>query len=239
MWQVAEFHSTALFSLRPANATTSGGKTLITPTPYAIKMALLDAAIRVYGRGAGEAWFPRLRDLEVAVLLPSNLMVAKTFIKILRPHHSNKIKDIYGTGLKGPMGKTIAYRELVHFGGALQIALRDGGKKGETPPLASLLPQINYLGKRGSFMQCVDVREESELERGFKRLTTPTTDFKVGGLLQLLDDCGPKVTFAHVNVFDKKPLRVGKANGRVLNTVVLDYRLVRSNRSFSWYERMV
>ncbi len=47
MWLIATYQPTSLFSLRPANATTSGGKTLLTPTPFALKMALLDAAIRV------------------------------------------------------------------------------------------------------------------------------------------------------------------------------------------------
>ena len=122
MWHLAEYHPTTLFSLRPANATTSGGKTLVTPTPFAVKMALLDAAIRVYGRAAGELWFPLIRDLSVAVRLPERLVVINTFIKILRPHKSGP-KDTLGTGLEGPMGNTIAYRELVHFGGPLSIGL--------------------------------------------------------------------------------------------------------------------
>ena len=45
MWMVARYAPTALFSLKPAAATSSGGKTLICPTPFSIKMALLDAAL--------------------------------------------------------------------------------------------------------------------------------------------------------------------------------------------------
>lgn len=238
MWYVAEYEPTTLFSLRPANATTSGGKTLVTPTPFAVKMGLLDVAIRLHGVGAGERWFPRLRDLEVAIRLPRDLTVIKTFVKILRPHHSNRVKDVYGTGLVGRMGHTIAYREMVHFGGSLSIALRDAGGKGQAPPIKKLLPQISYLGKRGGFMQCLALSEEDELAGGFTLLNGKGRDsFNLGGLLQLLDDCGPKMTFAHANIYDSKRLSVGKPNGRVLNTVVLDYRLVKSSRSFSWYEK--
>ena len=58
MWTIARFASTSLFSLRPANATTSGGKSLLTPTPFAIKMSLLDVAIRVYGVEQGTRKVP-------------------------------------------------------------------------------------------------------------------------------------------------------------------------------------
>src|SRR5512138_2786632 len=85
MWLIAEYCPSTFFSLRPANATTSGSKTLVTPTPFAVKMALLDAAIRVYGKIQGETWFPQLRDLVVAARLPKHLMIVKPFIKIRRP----------------------------------------------------------------------------------------------------------------------------------------------------------
>jgi len=46
-WLLAEYQPTALFSLKISSATSSVGKTLIVPTPYSIKMALVDAAFRV------------------------------------------------------------------------------------------------------------------------------------------------------------------------------------------------
>src|SRR5579871_3074961 len=85
MWIVAQYLPVAPFSLKPAAATSSGGKTLLAPTPYAIKMALLDIAIRVQGVEAGERLFPFLRDLTVAAALPEDLIVMKGFSKIQRP----------------------------------------------------------------------------------------------------------------------------------------------------------
>lgn len=235
MWHIATYQSTALFSLRPANATASGGKTLITPTPFAVKMALLDVAIRVHGRKAGEAWFPRFRDLEVAVKLPEHLTVIKTFVKILRPH-KNGARDTFGTGLEGPMGNTIAYRELVHYGGAIGIAVHDIGQKGEPPPLPSLLAQIHYLGKRGGFMQVVDFAAVDDIEPGFTRLDQAVSSaFSIGGMLQLLDDCGPKMTFAHADIYSGKRIGIGKPDGRLLRSVVLPYRVIRSGRTFDLY----
>ncbi|MEL6525291.1 MAG: hypothetical protein AAFQ07_06225, partial [Chloroflexota bacterium] len=49
MWVIAEYEATALFSLKPANATSSGGRTLLVPTPFAIKMAILNVVCLVEG----------------------------------------------------------------------------------------------------------------------------------------------------------------------------------------------
>src|SRR5215469_18666308 len=45
-WLVFRYHPVALFSLKSSRATSTAGKTLLTPTPYAVKMAFLDAALR-------------------------------------------------------------------------------------------------------------------------------------------------------------------------------------------------
>lgn len=239
MWQVAKYSSTTLFSLRPYNATTSGGKTLVTPTPFAFKMALLDVAIRVYGKEASERWFPYLRDLKIAARLPDYLIVNNTFVKILRPHKGGP-KDTTGTGLKGPMGNTIAYRELVHFGGAVEIAvkLRADGKN-ESLPLSDLLIQIHYLGKRGGFMQIIETIEQEDMPVGFTLLNPePGQPFQVNGLLQMLDDCGPKMTFAHADVFNHQDISLNKPNGRIPLPVILPYRPIKSSRGFTLYERI-
>ena len=237
MWHIAKYEPTTLFSLRPANATTSGGKTLITPTPFAVKMALLDVAIRVYGANAGTRWFPYLRDLQVAVRLPNHLVVINTFIKILRPHKAGP-KDVFGTGLEGPMGNTIAYRELVQYGGTLQLAVQPLPHKGDSPPLAILLSHIHYLGKRGGFVQFSGSTNVDALPDEFTWLNPEAgSPFAISGTMQLLDDCGPKMTFAHADVYSDKNLSIGKPNGRIFTPIVLPYRAVRSSRSFTLYAR--
>lgn len=236
MWTIADYRPNSLFSLRPSNATTSGGKTLLTPTPFSIKMALLDVAIRVYGRQQGVAWFPYLRDLQIAITLPSHLSVAKTFIKILRPHKKG-LKDSFGTGLQGSMGNTIAYREMVFYAGVVRIGIQP--HQSATVPLEALLAQIHYLGKRGGFMQFVGVTKTEVLPTSFTRLNQPEGEpFVLGGTLQLLDDCGPKMTFDHADVFSGKRLAVGKDNGRLLRPVILPYTPIQDNRSYTLYERV-
>src|SRR5690349_6609033 len=92
MWIVASYLPVAPFSLKPAAATSSGGKTLLVPTPYAIKMALLDVAIRTQGLEAGERLFPTLRDLAISLEMPLDLVVMKGFSKIRRPAESKDSK---------------------------------------------------------------------------------------------------------------------------------------------------
>src|SRR3954452_24617056 len=98
MWTVARYAPVALFSLKPAVATSSGGKTLICPTPFAIKMALLDAALRVTGEIEGKRLWPGIRDLQLRLALPEQVVVINTFTKIVRPKQHGSSDDD-GNGL--------------------------------------------------------------------------------------------------------------------------------------------
>ncbi|MBN1427115.1 MAG: hypothetical protein JXB07_01940 [Anaerolineae bacterium] len=233
MWHIARYQPVTLFSLRPANATTAGGKTLLGPTPFAVKMALLNAAITVYGQDGADAWFDFLRDLEVAIRLPEALLVIATFQRILRP----KEGDNFGTGLTGSWQSNIAFREYVHFGGELALALcAPGGEEDVDWP--RLLSQISYLGKRGSFMQFTGYRQANSPD-GFTLLNPASSGgIDLNGTLQLMDDCGPEMTFEHANVYSSKRLTINTPDGRVLNTVVLPYEIARSARGFTSYRRI-
>ncbi|NDJ78840.1 MAG: hypothetical protein GYB65_21525 [Chloroflexi bacterium] len=240
MWTIAEFRPVALFSLRPANATVSGGKTLITPTPFAIKMALLDGAIRLWGRDQGAEWWPQIRDLAVAVALPDQLLVVKTFQRILRPQG---LRDRLGTGLSGPWGANIVYREYVQFdtSAPMQIAIRDVHPDTSALPWIGLFSQINYFGKRGSFFQFTDAYTGDGLDDTvFTLLNEPSDGFDPRGLMQLLDDCGSEMTFAHADIYDQTHprLKINQPDGRLLNIVVLPYAQTGAGRGFTAYQRL-
>ena len=59
-WLIAAYRPVTLFSLRMTHATSKGGKTLVVPTPYSIKMALLDACFRRYSSADALAWAHRV-----------------------------------------------------------------------------------------------------------------------------------------------------------------------------------
>jgi len=232
MWLIADYQPVTLFSLKNSLATSSGGKSLLVPTPYALKMALLDAACRVWGVSQAEAAWPTLRDLPMAVSLPERAVVTNLFTRILKPRRSQPGP---GSPDAGPLGRTIAFREYVWAEGELSVAL-DVQK--DDLKVSDLLLQIDYLGKRGGFMQILRPPQLLDaLPDSFIRLNPddPTT-FDSRGLMQVLDDCGPKMTFEQANVYSGKRVRVGAE--RILHHVVLPYRLTRSSKSYSLYERL-
>ncbi|KAB8141445.1 hypothetical protein F8S13_18740 [Chloroflexia bacterium SDU3-3] len=238
MWMIARYLSTSLFSLRPALATASGAQSLLVPTAYAIKMALADVACRRYGAAAGAAWWPQIQALQVALDVPPVLVLNKTFIKIQRPTRLKKSdeQEVAAAKAEGvfPMGPTIAFREFVQFGGELGVAL--GGAA--DLPLAELLPQINYFGKRGSFFQIQDLPAQADaLDGRWTPISQPSASFPRNGTLQVLDDCGPGLSWEHVNVFTTKSIGLG-GKDRLLHTVVLPYELRRSSYRYTLYQRI-
>ena len=259
-WILAEYHPVSLFSLRPAMATASGGKTLLTPSAFAFKMALLSASIQTAGVAEGERRFPLLRDLRIAMRPPARITVLKSFAKIQRPvrlkvskekgetdeafqeRQQQEVAELIEMG-HYPFRATIAYRELVQFGeplgpaqnNVLRIAL--SSPDGNTPEwVAQALLAINYLGRRGGFMQPLAApRTVEALSGDFTEVTGDSAGFQIDGTLQMLDDCGPTMTFAHADIYNPKRITLGKE--RILRHVVLPYRLTRSSRGYSLYER--
>jgi hypothetical protein len=240
MWILAEYMPVTLFSLKPAAATSSGGKTLLCPTPFAIKMALLDAALRTTAYDEAVTLWPVIRDLRIKLALPPQLSVINTFTKIVRPK-KNGPSDDDGTGLITPLNRTIAYREYVSFGGNLNLALQLATGDRPPEPFVAVLAQINYLGKRGGFMQLLRhplvVDDEAiEAMHAWIVLTEEQQTFAMGGTLQVLDDCGAKLTFQRANIYSGERITQGKE--RILRHIVLPYRVSRSSRNFTLYERM-
>jgi hypothetical protein len=242
MWIVARYLPVSFFSLKPAGATSSGGKTLLIPTPYAIKMALLSAAIRSRGLAEGERLFPFLRDLPIYLAPPETILVMKSFSKIRRElkDKSNAEKAQKARDRKEyPMQPTIAYREYVEYQGIFQLACQVADEPRENQLLADLLLQINYLGKRGGFLQILEQPfiSAEQPEGQFIHLTaTNLQSFSPKGTLQMLDDCGVSLTFAKADIYNDAKIVLHK--DRVLRHIVLPYEQMRSSRNYSWYQRI-
>lgn len=239
MWTVATYAPNALFSLKIAVATSSGGKTLLCPTPLSIKLALLDALIRTQGRTSGELWWRELATLRLRIALPAQIAVINTFTKIVRPK-KNGPSDDNGTGLLAPFVRTIAYREYVSFGGTFQLAAQTAQRKPLPAELSALFAQLTSLGKRGGFIQLqappVPLADEHMPEAaGWVTLTETQQRFSFGGTLQMLDDCAATMTFAHADIYSDKRITLGKE--RILRHIVLPYTVTRSSRGFTLYER--
>jgi len=233
MWLIAEYEPVTLFSLKLSAATASGGKSLLVPTPYAVKMALLDAACRTLGVEQAKQLWPAIRDLRVGLQPASQAMVTNLFQKVLKPY-KNPPKP--GIPDYGPFQRTIGYREYVQFVGALGVALGWEGSA-EHDWLGNLLLNINYFGKRGGFVQLLPPPHSADmLPPEFVEATSDSVSFSINGTLQVLDDCTDKLTFAKADIYSGEKIKMGKE--RITRNIVLpNYRLKRSSKSFSLYER--
>ena len=227
MWVLATYHPTTFFSLKPSNATSSGGKTLLTPTPYAIKMGLLDAAIRTEGINYGKQVWEWIRALPLAVHLPERALVNNVFTRILKPARSSD---------KDGFDRTIGYREYVHFAGKMRLGfeIHDDLQEGQ---LQRLLPHITYFGKRGGFFQFLPPIQSVEVLPSDFTPLVEQVEWHIESQLQHLDDCDAKMSFDQADIYSGKNIRVGKERHTFL--AMLPYRLRRSSRSFSDYERLI
>lgn len=234
MWLIADYEAVTLFSLKMSTATSSGGKSLLLPTPYAVKMALLDAACRVWGVARAEAEWPMLRDARLALRPPAQIVVTNLFTKVLKPRRTPSEP---GSPHAGPLGKTIAFREYVYHDGAFGVGIELTEPK-VTVACSELMLQINYLGKRGGFVQLVGGPQGIEvLPEEFVIVDGALPSrFPRESTLQQMDDCDESLTFEKANIYSGANIRLGKE--RVLRNVILPYRLARSSKSFTLYERV-
>jgi len=226
MWVIAEYQATALFSLKPATATASGGKTLLVPTPFAIKMALVDIGCRLLGRERTIEMWDWLGTATVGLKPTPDVVVNNTFIKILRPPKKAKPNE--------PFQQTIAYREYAQLAGDFSIAI-DVDEQEHADILRRWFAHINYIGKRGSFIQLQAIPQVQE------RLTSDwiivgealEDGFALDSVLTQLDDTGEDATFDIVNIYSGKRMTMGKH--RILHHVALPYQRVRSSRGYTHY----
>lgn len=233
MWMIAVYNATSLFTLKPATATASGGKTLLLPTPFAVKMALLDTACRHDGLEAARTAWPWINALTLAILPPVQIVVNNTFIKVLKPRRNPAAP---GSQDEGYFGRTITYREYAFMrgdDGDLGLALQLN-EDSDSEALKRWLAGINYLGKRGSFIQLVKLPELQEvLPNGYVVIDGDIRQPSLDSLMTQLDDTTEETTFNRIDIYSGKSLK----GYRTLHHTVLPFRLARSSRSYSLYER--
>lgn len=239
-WVIARYQPVSLFSLKHGEATSTGGKSLLVPTPFAIRTALLDVAMRVRGREYGQQAFEHIHALRLAVRPPERAAVTNLFAKVLKPERDQDRSRA--------MQQTIAFREYVYLLGMLELAF--GGETNVLEEITPLLPQVTYFGKRGSFFQCVDctrsIDTEGEeppntfllmkgptVERG--QILNPSPKTFPLGIIQRMDDWGPELTFAKINIYEGEKVRMGSE--RIRFDMILPYQMRRAGRGFVIYER--
>jgi hypothetical protein len=244
-WLVARYSPVTLFSLRPSITTAAGGQTLLVPTPYAVKLALTDAVIRVEGESTGMALFNIAQPLEVRLRLPAFTVVTHTFNRVRWAARGDKGGDNDESdeegGNAGPWATRIAYREYCFLAGELEIAFDVGSLSLETrDALVAALMKVTYFGKRGGFFQFLDVYLQTELSAGFDVPAVPPSPDLRYAVVQVLDDlprAPDPALWERINSFSAAPARL-EVHRLVRDRLrALAARRVRSSRTYTLYER--
>lgn len=238
-WLLAAFQPVTMFSLRMTHSTSKGGKTLVVPTPYAVKMALLDVCFRRFSTEEAPAMardvFDWIKARQVRIRPPKHCLVTNTFTRVL---------DWDRDGAD-PFRRTIAYRELAFWGGDdMVIAIASEGLNADQrATLTELFAHINSLGKRGGFVQFAGAEtSDAVLPPGF---TVPRSEMEPNqilgyGLTHSLDDfgsalCAAKDGFDRVSTYGGGAIKLGEH--RTLTATAIPYFRKSSSKHFTWYER--
>lgn len=192
----ATYKPTALFSLRDSNSTSSGAKSLLLPSPYAIKMAFLSQAISLGGENFDEdkKKFEIVRDVGISYCIKGNFCVNNCFVKIQKQREGEPFKS------------TVSFREYVYLDDEIEIIfdVKDDLFSEMVFFLKQYLHKINYFGKRGCFFQFVKYND-NPTEPNVKNFDVKNLS---SGLLQEYDDFGKKLAFENVNSYsDAKTTR--------------------------------
>ena len=229
-WLLLHYLPTTLFSLKSCVATSSVGRSLIVPTPYAVKMAFVDSAFR-YGLPTEicEGLVEKLAEVEVRIKPAGNSIVNQTIQKIRQEERNDRESDqIYIS--------SIAYRELVYLDSCWIWAFNVREDTELSSLLLKLAPAINYVGKRGSMIQFMGSETRDELDN---RFTMPIAEIQGVRLperthIALLDDFGPKANFNCLNSFDPKA-RVDLGKHRLRISTLIPSGVIDAGSGFVHY----
>ena len=222
----AVYKPTALFSLRDSNSTSSGAKSLFLPSPYAIKMALINQAISLGGIDfeTNPHKFQAIRDLKINFRISGNFCMNNCLIKVQKQRANEPFKS------------TVSFREYIFLDSNLEIIFETktirqqslfDADEGTVSFLKKYLCTINQFGKRGCFFQFVEFKDNP--------LPANVVPFDIGsvqcgGLLQEYDDFCDTLTFDNVNNYSESKTK------RIKNIMFLPMIRKRSSKSYTLYE---
>jgi hypothetical protein len=228
-WLVVEYHPTALFSLKLSLATSSVGKTLVVPTPYSVKMAFVDAGFRAGLSNADCDDFLRsLVGVDVRIGPPRAACITHTFLKVRQePKTSDPLH---------PYIDSIAYREFAYHQGKWRLAFDlAGGDEILATRLVIIAPHVNYVGKRGSFVQFIGLSRQTELGSEFTQPIQNQEPWQPPRRSHILplDDFGPEADMETLSSFtSQRPIR--DKHRRFVRTII-PLGLVNTGPGFSEY----
>lgn len=228
-WLVARYAPVSLFALKASFASSAVGTTLVVPTPYAVKMALVDAAFR---RGDPDEDCAALLEALVGVavrIAPPEAVVTHTFSKIRQEPKADKKKPD-----PPPYISNVAYRELAAQAGEWRWAFQVEAP-GLEARLRELLPLIRYVGKRGSFIQYLGCETADEIGVEYTAPVSTALSMPERAHVVPLDDFGPEASLKVLSSFS--PEKAKRDRHRVFVQTMVPLGRARTGPGFTEYRR--
>lgn len=226
MWLEIIYKPTSLFSLKLSASTNSAGKSLPCPSPYSVKMALLNAIIIYDSLEAAQENFNLIRDLELHFCLPETFVINNCMIRILKDNDkvSKASKAI------NPFKSTVAFREYVYLSDKIHIAFDISNISGkEVQFLQKWFAQINYFGKKGCFFQFSGFDKNEILSNNYVKILDKSFP---PGIMFPMDDVDKKAEFKNMDNYDFKTK--AKSTEKIY---IFPYKQIEANKNYTFFKK--
>lgn len=224
-WIHAELHFSGLFSYRIPNLSPSYALTSIIPSPSAVRLALVETAIKSKGSVSyGEEIYELIKTAPLEIEPPDKVSVLKFFIKRLKPSKS-----------KGKSFETsFGVREYCHFLGPMKIYMR---LKEQEEEIRFIFRQLRRLGTTDSILRSEVSLSENGPELSNTNKVIGTLKPEISNLMKRpvvsLKEIKKDTKFSQIN-----PYSQGRRGEPYISiTYVLPLREIRKGENFVLYEK--
>jgi hypothetical protein len=194
-WLLAKLEFASFYSYRMPGLSSQYAPASPVPSPAALKLSLVDAAIQQSGNpDYGQHVFDLIKESPVWTIPPEHVCVLKFFVK--------RMKKPKAAGAE--LVESTAIREYCHLSGPLEVYLETS----QPEKIAPLFIQLRRLGTTDSLLSSkVEESKEPVYELCWKSLGEPDipinrNNYK-GRLVVSLTDLKPEATFSEVNPYSE------------------------------------
>ena len=216
----ALFRPTTLFSLKDSNSTNSGAKSLLLPSPYAIKMAIINQAIvsenniKQFNQN-NSLEFKYVKDTNITYKINGNFCINNSFLRILKPSRSNK-------GYQS----TVSFREYIHVTDDIEIIFNISNYEAKKF-LMKYIHKISYFGKKGCFFQFIDYNNPPNKPNVIE---FDPNKSQQSGILQEFDDFPENSNFEKINNYSSAKVKRKKV------IFLIPVTNISSSKSYTHYK---
>jgi len=224
-WLRADYEFPSTFSYRMLDVSAQFAVGSPIPSPAAVKLALVDTAIRWSGDvSEGRRIFDVIKTARVCAVPPPRMVRFRAFIKRLKPPHSS-------AGPEAPTVESTGVRDYFLLDGPLSVFIEV--PQSNANDIVGLLQRIRRFGTSDSVCWCKEVREEVPCaELCPQKFSNLSNDRK--GLVVRLSDLSQESLFEGFNPFGGNMRRANLEK----DLYVIPLRVKRSGETWAILERI-